>query len=430
MNNLNNDDHHAKSSVVQDIRGEFQRKAEEYYQDGIFSPEEKSFLNMLGLEESEANEIYRAIYQKRQDTLDKYQEALITELAKPGNFKVEQRQSLQQFQSYLGISDVEVAKIERKIWAERSSGQQAINTENSSGKSHVEAKEIRNSGIKTIKIFLASSSELKDDRADFERLIGRENKDYIKNGIFLELNMWEDFIDAMSETSLQDEYNKEVQESDIFISLFHTKVGKYTEEEFQKAFQTFKANKKPLIYTYFKNESIPPLEITDDIQTLLSFKKKLKDLGHFCTVYENIHDLENQFRIQLEKIIPNFFSNSSQFTPENNSIFVEKENLVDMMAKSAEKILHLDMDAEDKLRNEVINKQSILEAQQQAINRHINKNNFFMVMKTVKSLAPIIGTVVEMFSGDSSGGYSISAPDNNLGEYISNLGETTPQQEG
>jgi hypothetical protein len=426
MNDLNNDNHDAIPSVIQDIREEFQKKAEEYYQDGIFSPEEKSFLNMLGLEESEANEIYRIIYQQRQNSLDEYRQALILELAKPGNFKIEQRKFLQQLQASLGISDVEVAKIEQKIWAERASGQQEISAYNSSVKSYIETVEPKKLGIKTIKIFLASSSELKDDRAEFERLIGRENKEYIKNGVFLELNMWEDFIDAMSETNLQDEYNKEVQESDIFISLFHTKVGKYTEQEFQKAFQTFKTNSKPLIYTYFKNESIAPLEITDDIQTLLSFKKKLRDLGHFFTVYENIHDLRDKFSNQLEKIIPNFIGNLSQFTPKINNSFVEQKNLINLMVEPVEKSSNYEMNAEDKLKNEVVKRQSLLEAQQQAINRHINKNSLFMAMKAVKNFTPIIGSVIQMLTSDSSGGYIMETEFSVSDEWI----EISPQQEG
>ena len=39
--------------------------------------------------------------------------------------------------------------------------------------------------IKIIKIFLASSSELKDDREQFEIFINRKNKKYIEQGIFL-----------------------------------------------------------------------------------------------------------------------------------------------------------------------------------------------------------------------------------------------------
>ncbi len=80
------------------------------------------------------------------------------------------------------------------------------------------------------KLFLASSSELKEDRDQFEIFINRKNKDWIDRGIFLELILWEDFLDAVSQTRLQDEYNKAIQECDIFVMLFATKVGNYTEE--------------------------------------------------------------------------------------------------------------------------------------------------------------------------------------------------------
>ncbi|MEL6816445.1 MAG: COR domain-containing protein, partial [Cyanobacteria bacterium J06598_3] len=96
--------------------------------------------------------------------------------------------------------------------------------------------------LKTIKIFLASSSELADERIQFESLINRKNKDYVKDGLFLELIIWEDFVDAMSQTRLQDEYNKAIEGCDIFVSLFYSKVGEYTKEEFIKALQAFKAS--------------------------------------------------------------------------------------------------------------------------------------------------------------------------------------------
>lgn len=157
----------------------------------------------------------------------------------------------------------------------------------------------------TIKIFLASSSELKEDREQFEIFINRKNKEYIKDGFFLELVLWEDFIDAMSPTRLQDEYNKAIIDCDIFVSLFFTKVGQYTEEEFLKAWETFKVNNKPLIYTYFKDEDIKIGKIReDDILSLLNFKKKLKEAGHYPTPYINIDSLKNHFSDQLTKILP------------------------------------------------------------------------------------------------------------------------------
>jgi tetratricopeptide (TPR) repeat protein len=158
--------------------------------------------------------------------------------------------------------------------------------------------------IKIIKIFLASSSELKDDREQFEIFINRKNKKYIEQGIFLELVVWEDFIDAMSKTRLQDEYNKAITECHIFVSLFHTKVGIYTEEEFTKALETFKANGNLRIYTYFKDAPINMSQIRSEIMTLLNFKERLHNLGHFHTSYADINDLKHKFSEQLNKIMP------------------------------------------------------------------------------------------------------------------------------
>ncbi len=158
--------------------------------------------------------------------------------------------------------------------------------------------------METIKIFLASSSELESDREQFEIFINRENNKYIEEDIFLKLVLWEDFLDAMSQTRLQDEYNKAVADCDVFVSLFYTKVGKYTAEDFEKAFKTFQGNNKPLIYTYFKDAAINTSKITLEIMSLLNFKQKLDDLEHFYTNYTDINDLKFQFSNQLKKFIP------------------------------------------------------------------------------------------------------------------------------
>ena len=52
--------------------------------------------------------------------------------------------------------------------------------------------------MKKIKLFLASSAKLKADRAQFEIFIYRKCKAWINKGIFLHLDIWEDYLDAMS----------------------------------------------------------------------------------------------------------------------------------------------------------------------------------------------------------------------------------------
>ena len=172
--------------------------------------------------------------------------------------------------------------------------------------------------MKTIKIFIASSSELKEDRDQFRMFISKENDRLHTKGIYLEIVQWENFLDAISDTRLQDEYNNAISECDIVLCLFFTKVGKYSGEEFDTAYQVFKDKGKPKIWTYFKNAQINTGSITDEINTLLAFKKKIGSLGHFFTEYTNIDNLINRYRTQLDMYLPQFEESSNTADPGIN----------------------------------------------------------------------------------------------------------------
>ncbi|WP_273703258.1 hypothetical protein, partial [Candidatus Accumulibacter vicinus] len=162
--------------------------------------------------------------------------------------------------------------------------------------------------ITTRKIFLASSQELEDDRRQFEIFIARENKSWVKRGVELELVLCEDFLDALSRTRLQDEYNGAIRSCDIFVLLFFTKVGPYTAEEFAAAYEHFQATGKPVLYTYFKDA--PHQGARADLQSLWAFQDKLEALGHFPTKYANVDQLKLHFCQQLDKLAANGFGDS------------------------------------------------------------------------------------------------------------------------
>ena len=170
--------------------------------------------------------------------------------------------------------------------------------------------------MQTIKIFIASSSELKEDRDKFRLFISTENDRLHSKGIYFQIVQWEYFLDAISDTRLQDEYNNAIAQCDIVLCLFFTKVGKYTDEEFDTAYKVFKATGKPKIWTYFKNADINTGSITNEITTLLAFKKKLGELGHFYTQYTSIDNLINQYRSQLDRFLEQYeqTSEASQST--------------------------------------------------------------------------------------------------------------------
>jgi len=152
------------------------------------------------------------------------------------------------------------------------------------------------------KIFLASSEELKEDRRAFELMLNRLNQQWRARDIVFDLVVWEDFIDAMSKEGLQVEYNKAAADCDIFVMLFFTKVGRFTQEEFETVFARLKANDAPRIYTYFRNDFILTGEINESIKSLLDFKARLRELKHYVTLYRNTEDLQYQFSRQLERL--------------------------------------------------------------------------------------------------------------------------------
>lgn len=209
------------------------------------------------------------------------------------------------------------------------------------------------SKLKKIKIFLASSNELEQERDDFRLFIGQLNDKFIDKKIYFEIVQWEHFLDAISDTRLQDEYNKKLSEADIALCLFFTKVGVFSEEEFNTAYKTFKAIGKPRIWTYFKDAPISTAAITNEINTLLAFKKKLSDLGHFFTVYSSTADLHNQFRDQLDRLFPILINTASGGSKNRTSkaeeiILPPAQNHLNTLALSKAAILQLiDLDIDN-----------------------------------------------------------------------------------
>jgi hypothetical protein len=162
----------------------------------------------------------------------------------------------------------------------------------------------RDRPIRKIRIFLACSAELRADRDEFDLYFRQQNDALINDGIYLEILRWEHFLDTMSRTRLQDEYNASIRDCDIFVSLFFTRTGRYTGEEFTVAWERFKVAGKPDILTYFKDAEITTGAACEkDLISLLAFKKKLQRLGHYPTTYTDAEHLKRHFRDQLARLL-------------------------------------------------------------------------------------------------------------------------------
>ncbi|REG79600.1 hypothetical protein C8N25_13037 [Algoriphagus antarcticus] len=154
---------------------------------------------------------------------------------------------------------------------------------------------------KTLKIFIASSFELQEERKQVEDYLDRENKSLNKKNIFIETVICEDFNDSISRTRKQDDYNKAILESDIVLCLFFTKAGNFSIEEFKVAHNNFLKQNTPIIYTYFKNAQIDISKISSkDLISKEVFLEYLIELQHFPSYYTSSQDLIIQFRRQLD----------------------------------------------------------------------------------------------------------------------------------
>ena len=88
----------------------------------------------------------------------------------------------------------------------------------------------------TIKIFLASSCELANERMIIGDAIRKADDEWRPKGVRLQLMVWEDYRPEFLGERTQTEYDKYlVEESQIVVGLFKNRCGKYTQEELMLA---------------------------------------------------------------------------------------------------------------------------------------------------------------------------------------------------
>lgn len=159
----------------------------------------------------------------------------------------------------------------------------------------------RAKNARTISIFIASSDSLLGDRDAFDLYFRQQNDYLIDSGVYIKIERWEQGSSAMWKTRSQDEYNAALANCDMLVCLVSTRVGEYTLEEYEAGLALFEATGKPLIYTYFKNEKVSINDVSrKDFESVKSFQDKLQNRGHFWSKYADGHDLQLQFRKQLD----------------------------------------------------------------------------------------------------------------------------------
>lgn len=171
---------------------------------------------------------------------------------------------------------------------------------------------MRTRTVKTIKIFIASSSELKNDRDAFGDFIMRLQKHYETRDYSFQLEKWEYLNPAYNNKRKQDEYNDIIRECDLFVVIFHTKIGEFTLEEFEVALEECRKRSLPL-FIYFKD--LQGREKPDDIK---QFQNRIvTELKHFWGVYNNNDKLFLDFVLWLDSYL---FDGNSELKANDNIV--------------------------------------------------------------------------------------------------------------
>lgn len=190
--------------------------------------------------------------------------------------------------------------------------------------------------MKKIKIFLASSIEMESEIILFGNEVGKKNNTATEKDVYFELKTWRDYSARMVKEGSQGLYNESIREGDIFVLLAYTKVGEFTETEFDNAHSSFIENGSPVILTYFKDPKGQPIE-----ESLGRFQEKLMRLRHYFSAYSDFNDLWNKFNVELDRVIhetPSFrlLSNPDHF---NRSLTIRVMNALAEINPVARKLI-------------------------------------------------------------------------------------------
>ena len=177
--------------------------------------------------------------------------------------------------------------------------------------------------MRTIKVFLASSDELANERLQFDSLFNHLNRIFRPRGLYLELSKWEYLDSSMGPKHKQEEYNEELKTCEMCIVMFWTRFGEYTNEELMTAYNELKAGRNPKkLYVFFKE----PADMSDDLK---AFKESFsKDLGHFYCKFETVDSMRLHFLLQLEAY--NTAELKELVKVENSKVAVDGQAMVDL----------------------------------------------------------------------------------------------------
>lgn len=168
-----------------------------------------------------------------------------------------------------------------------------------------------------MRIFIASSSELNEERDKLELLLYRENFKPVK---------WENIDHSITIDRFQSRINEaHLLTSDIVIFMIKSRLGEYTFEEFQESYKNL-GLKIEKIYVYFfdiDKNLIPKKEL----RKIMDLEDFLEDEGSLYHKVKDFRDLENHFLKQIKHLQSTFTKDESKETLKDEILSYQSNNL-------------------------------------------------------------------------------------------------------
>lgn len=152
--------------------------------------------------------------------------------------------------------------------------------------------------MSTIKIFLASSEELKHERLVIAERVVNMNRTLANQDITLRLVKWEYLDSSMGAQHKQEDYNDYLVDCDMCFALFWTRFGMYTEIEFEKSLKEL--NSKGNI----RHLNVLFKESTTKSEELRAFENKCNtEYPTLCHTFKDDDTLKELFNAEVERYI-------------------------------------------------------------------------------------------------------------------------------
>ena len=146
----------------------------------------------------------------------------------------------------------------------------------------------------TIKIFLASSEELKPERLVIAELVTKLNYVWAEYDVSIRLVKWEYLDSSMGAQHKQEDYNDHLRQCNMCIVLYWTKFGMYTEIELETAFNLYNSDSGLSHMSVFFKEGG---EMTDGLK---AFKARYEaEHPDLCHSFDNEAGLKEIFYQQI-----------------------------------------------------------------------------------------------------------------------------------